>query len=529
MTAGLILPWDRQPPAGTEASRTWRDRGLVALFDVRAGIEVINGNRATTNLSGRIVTSSSGEAADFSATQRQYYAHRPAYATTGPMSLVVLCDVDTLTNYGALITKGVYSSNLNYELRLGYGPSDSTFGVVRSGGGSYAAFAIAGADTIAAGANAVCIVITFDSSDTTPNTVLWVNRTKFTKTQSPSGVAVTDGGDDVIIASRQDVFTYLDGRIYFIGLFNRQLFDVDAQEIISRPWSLYEARRIWVPVSSSGGSVTPLTLTASLTSSAAIARQAQAQRTATAAAAAAIAKVASASKSASTSAVAARVLQIAATKAATSSITAARVQQTGAAKAAAVSSAATAQRATASTKTATTAIAAALAAIKTKLLTLAAAVTSSAAVVRSTAAAKSVTVTAAAAAVRSVSATRAAAATIGAALTRMPALVRSAATVTLGSLATVRARLLTLLATVSAAATVSRAVAATRFATVGVSGAASKLVRKTLATATVLLALLTLSGGPAAGWPGTMRPFGRGSLRSAIVGVARAIIKGQAQ
>jgi hypothetical protein len=121
----LADKWTRQPQRPIGVSAEWRQRGLVALFDTRAGIELIHNNRAS-NLSTTRSPSAGGMAADFSGTANQQYAHRDAYSTTGAMTLVFVMDVDTLSNYGALIAKqGTTTSDAPYEVRLGAGSGDS--------------------------------------------------------------------------------------------------------------------------------------------------------------------------------------------------------------------------------------------------------------------------------------------------------------------------------------------------------------------------------------------------------------------
>src|ERR1700744_5800617 len=92
---------------------------LVALFDTRRWIEVVSGVRASAKTSTLLV-GRGGLGADFSGTLNQQFSHRAAFAQTGALTIVAFCDVDTLSSYGAIISKAASSTaNVPYELRLG--------------------------------------------------------------------------------------------------------------------------------------------------------------------------------------------------------------------------------------------------------------------------------------------------------------------------------------------------------------------------------------------------------------------------
>lgn len=81
--------WTSQRPVGVGANQKWINRGLVALFDVRQAPELISGDFAT-NKTNLVVSTSGGIAGDFSGVANQQYAHRPAYAITGDISVVIV-------------------------------------------------------------------------------------------------------------------------------------------------------------------------------------------------------------------------------------------------------------------------------------------------------------------------------------------------------------------------------------------------------------------------------------------------------
>jgi len=184
------------------------------------------------------------------------WAHQAAFAQTGPMSIMVLCDVDALSGYGALIAKqGTTTTNAPYELRLGASPTDSKLNLLRANASSFGNRALP-ADVISAGSRGVALCLSFSGRD--PNGFAYIKGgSDVTSGGMFAGTGagdVTDNGADVWIGRRYDGATQLDGRIYYIALFNRAVTQSEAVEWSANKWSLYEPRRVWVPVSAGGGS-----------------------------------------------------------------------------------------------------------------------------------------------------------------------------------------------------------------------------------------------------------------------------------
>ena len=253
---GLIQfdkPRARPTPNDVGASKAWIGRGLVALFDARYGIERISGDRASVNTATRAV-SEGGVAADFSGTANQRYAHRPAYAQSGPFSLLILCDIDALTGYGALISKQQSSTtHCPYELRIGSGATDSKFEVVRCSATNFGTAQASATSILSAPAKLVRLVLSVTNSDKAALGTLWVNGVGYSLNGIVSGEDATGTGTpDVWIGRRQDGATQLDGRIYHIGLVNRAVTAGEAYDFTRNPWSVFEPKRIWVPVSAGG-------------------------------------------------------------------------------------------------------------------------------------------------------------------------------------------------------------------------------------------------------------------------------------
>jgi hypothetical protein len=217
---------------------------MVALFDVRQARELISGDFAT-NRTNLLVPSSSGMAGEFSGTANQQYAHRAAYAVTGDITIVVVCDVNALTNYNAVIAKqGTTSRNIPYELRLGAGATDSKVLLARgSATDSYSSQAAS--NLITAPAKNVSIIV---RSVNLANTKVSVNG--ITTEEGIMNIAPTDNGATVWIGRRYDGATQFAGNIYYIALFNRSILDAETaklNDIIGR-WSVYapQERKIFV-------------------------------------------------------------------------------------------------------------------------------------------------------------------------------------------------------------------------------------------------------------------------------------------
>jgi len=256
----LILnrPWDSQPQQVTPANPAWVERGLVALFDQRVGVDVVNGVRASTN-TALPAASFIGVGADYTGTVNTQYPHHPAYATTGAFTIVALMDVDALSNYGAIIAKqGTTTTNAPYELRIGPAASaDSRFNLVRASAGSFAQTVLSGAGNLFnAPIAGMSVIVTAQSSGIGPAGAAFINGAK-TSFSATNATAASDNGAAVWIGRRYDGATQLDGRIYYVALFNRALNDDEAQSIYNNPWQLFEPRHLYIPATvSSGGGVT---------------------------------------------------------------------------------------------------------------------------------------------------------------------------------------------------------------------------------------------------------------------------------
>jgi len=236
--------WRTQSQASLGASALWRAHGLVALFDTRLGVELIHNNRAS-NLTTSVSSGVGGIAADFSGTANQQYAHREAYSTTGAMTLVFLLDVNALSNFGALIAKqGTTTSNCPYEIRLGASPTAGDLQCLRASASAYSFSTVSGSNIIFAGDKFVRLIVRFTDADEVPIGHAFVNGTKYAFGDVPVGRVPTDNTlATVWIGRRYDGATQLDGRIYYVALFNRAISDAEVLALTVNPWQVYDKRQ----------------------------------------------------------------------------------------------------------------------------------------------------------------------------------------------------------------------------------------------------------------------------------------------
>ena len=221
--------------------------GLKAVFDVPNAIEVITGNRANTNTSTRGV-SLKGAVGSFASTANQRYTSHPNFAITGDLSIVVYCDVNALSNYGALIAKqATTTTNAPYELRLGVASTDSVLSLLRANASAFGSRTGSFSNTVTAGQKNWCAVLSVSGQDA-KGPCWWSNGGTGSFSGTGAGT-VTDNGSDVWIGRRFDGATQLDGKIYYIALYNRLLSEPEGRSIINNPAQIFKgtSTNIWVP------------------------------------------------------------------------------------------------------------------------------------------------------------------------------------------------------------------------------------------------------------------------------------------
>lgn len=252
----LADKWTRQPQRPTGVSADWKARGLVALFDTRRQLELVHNNPASSSgTSSR--PSLLGVTADFATTASQRYSHRPTYATTGALTIIAFGDVAALTDYTAIIAKQATTTTYGaYELRMGAsGPTAGDPFFVRADATSFGYVYTYGL-ALAPGVSQVVSLRTAVGSSNDTAAVFGVGRSFATLASAGGGpVAPADNGSDVIIGGRSDGVTHLNGRLYYVALFNRALTDGEVLSIVANPWQLYAKRpkRLFLSVGGGGG------------------------------------------------------------------------------------------------------------------------------------------------------------------------------------------------------------------------------------------------------------------------------------
>jgi hypothetical protein len=235
------IPRTQQPQQA--AGVDWSNplcRELRALFDCRAAVELVHNNSAK-NRSTLAAPSVAGMPGDFSGSANQQYAHRPGYAITGPLTILALMEVRSLSTYSAIVAKQASPTTFcPFELRLGNAPGGGDINMVRANG-DYKGFK-APAALITAQPNVLQLLVVrcLNGLVETPADAV-VNGVK-TALSTGEGVATancSDNGADVWLGRRSDGATQLDGRLYYVGLSGRYWSDAEADKLRARPWQLY--------------------------------------------------------------------------------------------------------------------------------------------------------------------------------------------------------------------------------------------------------------------------------------------------
>lgn len=213
--------------------------GCRALFDLRWGVDLISGRFCSSNSATRF-TGIGGQAHDFSGGSNLQWAHHPDYAITGPLTVVAFLDVDTLSNYGAIIAKqGATTNNICYEWRVGAAINDSKLQMNRGGAACYGT-AYAGTNQFSAGAKQVCIAQRWPSDQCDAGSSVFTNGVEvgLSSTFSGSGSrTITDNGSSSVwVGRRFDTSAVaLDGKIYWVALFDRGLDNNEIFNIYANP------------------------------------------------------------------------------------------------------------------------------------------------------------------------------------------------------------------------------------------------------------------------------------------------------
>ena len=258
-------PWTRQPqyPVGIDRSNplTLGLKGAFSVVGTSVLYDSVNKALPITD-NGLYKPTPQGVFRDFSgsAGQTATFPNRADYRLTGAMTIIVIADVDTLTNYGGLVACADTPTTNGWELRLGRAVTSSAIMFHRSNAGGFRQFTASNVDLIATGSKNNFIAVSYaDELIETAPAFFNVNGSRYTPVTSIDGTgtgAQTGSVDPLYIATREDNVTRLDGAIGLVLLFDRSLSFSETESIRKNPWQLFQPlpRRLYVE--SAGGDAT---------------------------------------------------------------------------------------------------------------------------------------------------------------------------------------------------------------------------------------------------------------------------------
>ena len=331
-----------------------------------------------------------GVSRGYTAGQRSTFASSSRYGLTGAMTIVVIFDANTLTNYSALLSCQDTTTTNGWECRLGASSGSSEVLMHRANAADYRQFATAANRFTAGSKNNFVAVTCAPTIETAP--VVYANGIVY----NTASVAGTITGSPTASTSTLDIgaralgTTQLDGAVLFAALWNRSLSATEIESLRRNHAQVYQPapRRMWAANVASTGlaatSAAQAASTAALTTAIVLAATSAGQATSTAALTAVPSGLA-ASSVAQASSTAALTTAIALAAAATAQASSTAALTTAIALAAAAAAQAT-STATLTSSAATLAAAAVAQASSTAALTTAIALAASAAAQASSAA-----------------------------------------------------------------------------------------------------------------------------------------------
>ena len=248
------VPWTRQPQFPVPI-----DWGNPVTVGLQAAFSPVTGRMVDTSQNGSTPPSAdtgtqqigiAGISRAYTGGTKSTFANSPRYGLASAMTLVVVCDVNTLTNYGALISCENQPDVSGWELRVGNGPTDSVILASRSTSGGYYQYKT-GANRINAGSKNNFVAVTYPSAlvESTPS--FYVNGVAYAavfvgNTSTGAQLASTLTLD---IGARAAGTTQLDGAVLFAGLWNRALAAGEIESLRGNTSQVYlgQSRRIWTP------------------------------------------------------------------------------------------------------------------------------------------------------------------------------------------------------------------------------------------------------------------------------------------
>ena len=245
--------WTR-PPSGLVQPDWSNDiaNGLQALFDQQNNSELLSGAIPTSDIATR-KNGIQGVAETYSGTANQQYASTSALAITGALTVAAYFDLNSLTNYSAIISKeGDPTTYMPYEIRLGRNPTDGQVDVIRAASGSFNEKY--GTNSFSAPSTGNLLVVTWPNRLIQSNPSIYVNGVSQAINGGGGGGSgsTADNGASVWIGRRSNGATQLDGKLYWVGLWNRALDVSEVSGLWTNPWQLFakRTRRLYFGITS---------------------------------------------------------------------------------------------------------------------------------------------------------------------------------------------------------------------------------------------------------------------------------------
>lgn len=227
-------------------------RGLRAVFDLRSGSELLSRARMGSHTSNRTALGRQGEGRYYQqiSPESTIWAHRPAYATTGNMSLLVVCDIRTVGfQYGTLAKKADYSGATGpFYVAACDEVGDGKLTVIESASLGVSSVWALSTQVIFDGFSGAIVLTRNGSTTQSGSRTFFVNGAKYAaalriSTGADSAIA-DDGVSPVEIGNfALNKGARLDGMVYLAALWDRALFDTEAIELSRNPWQLLQPRR----------------------------------------------------------------------------------------------------------------------------------------------------------------------------------------------------------------------------------------------------------------------------------------------
>lgn len=199
----------------------------------------------------------SGAQRDYASLQRTTFPNRADYGLSSASTVVVIADVDTLTDYGALISCQNTTTTNGWELRLGNTATDSRI-ISHRANTSEKQFAASAGNLIAAGSRRNFISVSYPNSSVESVPTFNVNGVSYTGSATVGSATgpFTASTAQLAIGARLGGTTSLDGAVLFAGLWSRVLSFSELESIRLNPWKIFRPKSSRALVAVSGGGAT---------------------------------------------------------------------------------------------------------------------------------------------------------------------------------------------------------------------------------------------------------------------------------